>query len=443
MKFLNRNYSLRIAGIFMLAVLFYSCDLSVDNPGSVEDQDLNNPEGIRAVVNGVQGDFANATTTPGGGGIYTSGALLSDELVHCGTWMPIRMLSDGVTINTEPENQSRWAQSSRARWTAENARTRIENTDGVPNDGEEMAKVTLFAGFANRMMGDNFCDAVIDGGERQDNSVFHERAVDFFSDAITLADNLGNNQLLNAAYAGRAQTHMMLGNWELAVQDARQVGTGFRYEQIHSSNSSREYNGVYRWTGDGYQTNQTTVWGTPFEEWGNEVNGENEEAEGDPRVSYEMIFDGDEIQLGGDNDRPLYYTRKYGSLGDNIPIVKGTEMRLIEAEYQIMQGEFEIAIGYMNEVREYHSNNGTELDELDPDEYDTADEVWELHMKERGIELWLEGRRVADLRRWMADDRSVPFQVIRESDDEMVSVLDVEDMCLAVSSDEEDANPNL
>ncbi|MGH7477590.1 MAG: RagB/SusD family nutrient uptake outer membrane protein [Longimicrobiales bacterium] len=34
----------------------------------------------------------------------------------------------------------------------------------------------------------------------------------------------------------------------------------------------------------------------------------------------------------------------------------------------------------------------------------TIDEAWTVLKRERGIELWLEGRRLADLRRWERDN---------------------------------------
>ncbi len=431
-----------LGGVVAIALLVYSCDLGVDNPEDIEDEDLNSPQGIEVLLNGVHGDFAFSTTQPGGGGIYTSAALLSDELVHSGTWMPLRMLSDGVSINTEPENQSRWASAQTARWSAEDLIERIEDVDEVDNDGAEMAEANLFSGLSNRMMGDNFCAAVIDGGEEEHYTVFHERSVEFFTTAIDLADQNDEQDIMLAAYAGRAQSHMMLGNWDEAAADAAEVGTGFTFEQVHSSNASREYNGVHEWTATPNEANQTTVWGTPFEEWGTEINDQSEDAEGDPRIPFEKIFvDGDpdaDFDTGGDDERPLFYAHKHDDRGANIPIVKGTEMRLIEAEAYLRDGEVEDAIEKINTVREYHED----LETLDAGDFD-EESAWEKLMKERGIEMWLEGRRVADLRRWMEDDQDVPFEVIRESDDAPVSVLDVEELCLEVSSTEEASNPNL
>ena len=75
-----------------------------------------------------------------------------------------------------------------------------------------------------------------------------------------------------------------------------------------------------------------------------------------------------------------------------IPLAKGTEMRLIEAEARLRSGDVAGAIERINVVRAHHG--------LDPVNAGSTAEAWPLLMKERGLELWLEGRRLGDLRRW-------------------------------------------
>jgi starch-binding outer membrane protein, SusD/RagB family len=419
------------------------CDLQVDNPGSIGDADLEVPGAIQALVNGAKGRFGYATTIPGGGGTYLSGAFLTDELVHVGSWQPVRMLSDGISMNTEPEHQSRWGFSSQARWIAEDAIRRIERVVDDPSTNAPYLDAHLYAGFANRMMGDHFCNAVIDGGPMEDYRAFHTRAVTYLTDAIALAQTQNNGNVLTAAYGARAQARVMLGDWTGAVSDAGQVPTNYVYEQIHSDNSTAENNTIYRWTALGFEGNQASVWGTPFAQWGTEING-FVETEGDPRVRFEVRRNAQGAVInGGDNRRPLYYAHKYASTGENIPIVKGTEMRLIEAEAYLLDGQWQNALGKINEVRAFR-----ELDDL---QTSNLDETRVALMKEKGIELWLEGRRLPDLRRWSGvHGWSVPFQVVRQqapgqpsTADPAVNVLDVQRMCLEVSSNEIASNPNI
>jgi len=426
-----------IATLFLGMFMLSACDLGVENPGQIDDEDLNTPGAITPLVNGVKGDFGYATTIPGGGGLYTTTAVLTDELVHVGSWIPIRLASFGESINSEPENQSRWGYGQRARWVAEDAIRRISTIVDNPQENANVGMVTLYAGFSNRVMGDTFCHAVIDGGPREDHTVFTERAVDFFTDAITIAQNVGDGEMLTAAYGGRAQAHIMLGNWDQALSDADNVSTDFVFNQVHSDNASREHNGVHNWVTRGDNGDQMSVWGTPFAEWGTEINDEYE-SEGDPRVTYEIAFDSEGEVFINQLDRPVWYSAKFDSRNSPIPIVKGTEMRLIEAEAALVQNsDVAAAVNLINEVRTHHG-----LDTHDAADYD-LDGAWELLMKEKGIELWLEGRRIADLRRWASIPGDVPFDVVREDNENPRNVLQVEEMCLEVSLNEINSNPNI
>ncbi|MGH7445850.1 MAG: RagB/SusD family nutrient uptake outer membrane protein, partial [Longimicrobiales bacterium] len=62
----------------------------------------------------------------------------------------------------------------------------------------------------------------------------------------------------------------------------------------------------------------------------------------------------------------------------------------------------------------------------------TTADAWELLRFERGATLWLEGRRLWDLRRWDAEGGVVadPFSEGR-------------DLCFPISDEEQRVNPNL
>jgi starch-binding outer membrane protein, SusD/RagB family len=438
-----RKPSLAILAFGALALA--GCELGVSNPAEIEEADLETEAAVPAIVNGARHTFGLATTIFGGGGVYSASALLTDELVHSGSWVPLREISEGLPGNESPENQSHWGYSSQARWQAEDAIGKAQGLVQDPAGNQWVAMAMLYAGFSNRLMGDMFCDAVVDGGPRQNHTTFHERAVGFFTSAAEVAQAGGHADLRNAALAGRAQARMMLGEWDQAVSDAQQVSTSFRFEHVHSENSTNEHNGVHNWAVRGDNGDQMTVWGTPFAEWGLAVDG-GVESEGDPRVSFRVVLDGDGSQVvGGDNRRPLWYSQKYASRSTGIPMAKGTEMRLIQAEAQLRGGQVQAAVSFINDVRAHHG--------LDPVSATSATEAWDLLVRERGIELWLEGRRLADLRRWAADPATAPragLPVVREVafgqpavQDPARNVLDADPLCLRVSTNEIASNPNL
>jgi hypothetical protein len=72
----------------------------------------------------------------------------------------------------------------------------------------------------------------------------------------------------------------------------------------------------------------------------------------------------------------------------------------------------------------------------------TIDEGWTALRRERGIELWLEGRRLGDLRRWKAASR--PGQLSAYEVPGTTSFLDAaQTLCFPISSLEMQTNPNL
>jgi hypothetical protein len=458
---MNKKNSTNLSPFVLISLLtltviftFFACKLSVDNPSMIEDKDLDDPTAIPAIVTGVAGDFAYAAVGPGGGGLYNAGAMLGDELVHCGTWVGLRGLSDGISRDDWVESTYRWRYGSLARWTAEKAVERIKAMVENPESDLDLAYVTMFAGHANRMMGDYFEYAVINGGPPQPNEVWYQRAEQYFTDAIKIAEaaeaagskarakiKVSARDIKLSAYAGRAHVRMMLGNWDGALSDAQQVPTDFVFYQIHSENSSREYN-WFRWWA--YERTECTVWGTPFAEWGLNVGDPSDPTtEGDPRVPFDK-----EGGQGGDGRRPFWRQLKYTSYADDIPIVKGTEMRLLEAEAALIKGDYQTAINKINEVRNYH--NTTKGWNLPAVTANSVDEAWPILMKERGLELWLEGKRLPDLRRWSKTPGYVPFTVVREEnpgrppeEDPRKNVIEsAEILFLRVSKEEKDSNQN-
>jgi starch-binding outer membrane protein, SusD/RagB family len=445
------------------------CDLGVFDPGRIEDADLVDPRAVSPLVAGVEGEFAYATTGERPGGTFGAVSFLTDEIVHSGQFVGMRDWSNaGYIGGGVAETSSRWAYASRARWMAEEAERRItvilEEQGEDPSRDLNIARVVNWAGFTNRVMGDTFCDAVIDGGSLEPNTAFYSRAEAHFTRAISVASAAGNDSLTMAAHAGRAQVRMMLGNWSGAVADAGQVPTSYVHEARHSENSGREHNGLHNLH---LRDTQATVWGTPFAEWGTITNEAQvdphrgtlvgvPEPEGDPRVPYSIpIVTTGTVRyvIGGDQRRPNWEPQKYPSRGTNVAVAKGTEMRLIEAEAALLDSNVPVAIGKINEVRALHGVPAVSAS--------TVDEAWPLLMKERGIELWLEGRRAADLRRWSVTPGTVPFQVVRLENsgnppetDEWRSVLEFRDannspvpvnrgLCLPVSDNEMNSNPNL
>lgn len=387
-----------------LALLWSACDMTVTNPGPLPDADLDTPAAMPGLLVGISADLSVAL----GDQAYFSG-LLADELAHSGNYNNERYFYHGAIKSDNTTTV--WANMQVARWVAEDGIERMRRVlgDGF-NSSRLVPRAYALAGFANRLAGENVCYAVINSGPKQDHTVHFERALEQFGEAITRAEQQGDATVATAARAGRASVRAWLGDWAGAVADAESVPANFRYEAAFSNNTTRENNNV------AYETvtrREVTVHGTPFAQ-----------IFGDPRVPWDTVkVANGSVQTGQDGQTPFFRQRKYKTVGDNIALVKGTEMLLLRAEAALRNGDFTTAASLMSDARAVHG--------LPAISATSVEEGWTLLRQERGAELWLEARRIWDLRRWFEEGRIDYWK----TDTEQV-------MCVIASRNEELSNPN-
>jgi hypothetical protein len=395
-------------GVALIAAVFAAgCDslLDVTNPGPIDDADLNTVVAMPALVVGMSGDLSVALSTT-----VIWGSVWSDDLKHSGTLGAPTIFARGVIapIDVNPW----WDNAHRARWVAEHG---IERMQEVLGTGFETSALTprayLHAGYANRILGENTCNAVFDGGAAEDHTEHFRRAEQHFNEALRIATAQNATSFINAARAGRAQVRAALGDWSAAVQDAISVPIGFRYDAVYSLNTSREGNG---WQAVTLTRGEYTVWGTRWYE-----------VAGDPRIPWANVPKaGGGIANAANGTTPWARQQKYLNDGAAIPLAKGTEMLLIRAEAALRGGDVGEAMAFVNQVRTHH--NLAALTAA------TTGEAWPILQDERGKTLWLEGRRFWDLRRWNAETGAARN-----------AFLDGKDMCVPISENERLTNPNI
>lgn len=381
------------------AALAAGCDFAVTNPGPILDEQLDVVTAIPSLVNGMGGDLSNAI-----GNYLTRGSLAAFELAHSGNFAAERQFATGV-IRAEDVNGD-WARLHRARWVAENGLVRMKAVLGAGFDANpNTPRAYLYAGYANRFLGENVCETVIDGGPRVPHTEHFVRAESLFTRALALAGT--NAALANAALAGRAQVRVNLGKWTEAVADAALVPVTFRHNAIFSINTTRENMDLAVQT---INRREVTVFGT---EWVTTP---------DPRARYDTVrTTTGAFQTGQDGRTRFFRQAKYLTIGDPVPLAKGTEMLLIRAEAALRANDVTAAAGLINQGRAAATLPLLTLT--------TVAAGWTALMRERGAVLWLEGRRLYDLRRWLADGRNTQLQG-RSS-------------CMPISLEEIGANPNL
>ncbi len=380
--------------------------LEVTNPGPMADDELNTPTAVPGLVNGMSADLSYSLVR-----LVALSSIAGDDLRHSGSYTFEGLWNRGI-MRPEEVN-SEWGWMHRARWVAESGLERMMGLEGYDFAGNRLtAHAFNHAGYSNRILGEHVCFAVFDGGEAQSHTVHFERAEQQFTEAIAIAQTAGDANAANVAYAGRAQVRANLGRWAEAVEDASRIPIDFVHYAVASLNTSRENNYLASET---YNRREFTVHGTKWAE-----------VFEDPRVPWDSIKVGNNMQVGQDGRTPFFRQAKYPTLGSSIPLAKGTEMLLLRAEAALRDGDAEQAMTLINQVRAHH--------DLAPRTAGTVEEAWPILQHERGAVLWLEARRFYDLRRWDAEGLLPPDEA---------EWYEGRDQCIPISLNEQMSNPNV
>jgi len=216
-----------------------------------------------------------------------------------------------------------------------------------------------------------------------------------------------------------------LGEWAGAVTDAQAVPTTFLFQMPYYNRGDQEEFNRIAWAGFAQPYKTHTVWGTYYEDYYLET--------GDPRTPWtDTGVDGDGF-VACCGVVPFYRQEKISKRESPITLSSGPEMRLIEAEDQLMKGNWKAAMDIINALRTSYG--------VDPWAASTANEAWGRLKRERGIQLWLEARRLGDMYRWAGNATPGdldPLEVPGEA-----SHLLAQDLCFPIPRGEIDTNPNL
>src|SRR3989440_11797455 len=184
-----------------------ACNLSVDTPERVQDPLLDDP-GAHAPV----GAGASLALSEAINWVAFFGGDASKEFRQGGRIHPVKLPLDPgqLTVQGIPDNA--WNSAQQARWVAEDAVRRFRDVMGVQFDSSALAaKALLYTGYANRLLGENMCEAVIDGGAASDYKDHFRRAESALTEAIAVAGAAGDTAGRTPATAARASGRLVLG----------------------------------------------------------------------------------------------------------------------------------------------------------------------------------------------------------------------------------------
>ena len=417
-----------------LAVLVFSgCSLDVFNPGAITEDALNEASLMKVVAAGVANEFNQLPDN-----LALDVLRLTDQAAGNGSYNGTGRLRRGALDWDETNGD--WAQIHETIWTGLSAwyrMTSLEDYDQTTS--ADAARVWLFIGLAHRTFGENFCEVIYSIGQdfaEPEKGGVKPRTAAFDSAIVSLQMAMqlgaaagGSDDVIMAARAGIAQAYVGLNDFANATTWSTQVPTDFVYSSLYNQNS-----------------NSNVVW--------TETVGRNEVglfntyafnlATMDPRVPYQVCGTFEDptdpfnttvvptglcnSENGADGVTAHVRQQKYPDEGSDIPIAKGTEMRLIEAEAALLAGDLTAFTARINDVRAFHGlvdlsaepaavgaleyNNspggaGTFARVLH-NAYDASTGVvtdpgvdaWSILDGERHLTMWGEGRRLWDMHRW-------------------------------------------
>lgn len=453
---------MRISAAAVALLIAAACDTSVTNPGLTPDNALDKPEAWPAVVIGARralSDAIGSSSTTGGQLLYW-GAAVSFEINPAGSTGSYGIPTDvQAGFLTDATSSADWASSSQARFVPEDAVKRFKRVmpDTLFPKSTLVGQAYTYAGFANRLLGENFCESVIpvqnpDGslsrGSLGVHTLYFRRADTAFTNAIAVFTASGKTDtqttnFIQAAQAGRASVRADLATyglapWADALADAALVPDTAKFQVPYSTASPDQYNYLY-WARANQAFRAHTQWGTFYEGYYRTTR--------DPRVKWDSTaLNGDAAVAKFGGLVPFWPEAKYTTTSAPVRLSSGWEMRLIEAEAALVAGDVATAVNKMNLRR---TNLALPL-------YGTAitlDSAWTLLKLERALELWLEARRLGDLRRWIANSvpGSYPDGLYRVSRTDVLHTTPIETMtspvaralCFAVGRNERETNPNV
>jgi hypothetical protein len=131
------------------------------------------------------------------------------------------------------------------------------------------------------------------------------------------------------------------------------------------------------------------------------------------------------IQKGQDGKTNYFRQRKYVDIGADIPLTKGTEMLMLRAENALRGGDVAGAFALINQQRAVKNMAPLTAPA-------TAAAAWPILEQEYGAVVWLEARRLWQLRRWTVETGAAH-----------TNFLAGRATCIPISQSEMQSNPKL
>ena len=380
----------RLASVAAVLALTTACSditaLKQSNPGQLSAGTIYVPANAALLVNGAIADFDCAFAR------YVVGSgMFTDELIAAlanpaSYDYERRTLASNANYGTQGcgaanQQPAIYTTLSTARGVADTALAKLEGwtDEQVPNRSKLIGQAAAYAGYSLTLLGESMCSAAINLSPEMTPAELFAEAKARFDKAVTAATTANDAATLNFALVGRARVLANTGNLPAAATDAALVPATFVYNFAAGGTDTRRQNFVFLHSAQNSQSSidpsfrAVTLNGAP-----------------DPRVAVTNTN-----RNGTAPGTVIWTANKYATLTTAMPIAKYAEAQLIIAEAKVATNDLTGAAAAINAAR----NTRTGMPQYDVTGQ-TAAQVRAQIIEERRRELFLEGHRLGDIRRF-------------------------------------------
>jgi len=394
-----------LVGTLLLASLVAGgCDLDLNDPNfPTEEVVFGDANNLLAIAVGVQAEMAAQM-----GAFIFSTSLASDEMgAGLNTFPNFQVadvggeLEEGQFLNEQP-----WGGAYRVIKLSDDLLTAVPDASlraGTRSGLLAMAK--LFKAMSFGQLATLYPSAPIDAGIDNPDAAFSERSA-LLQEAVALLESARSDIMAEplseefvedvqapgfdtevTINALLARYNLMAGNYAVAATEAQLVPEAAASEfRFSATDRNSVYDIMYN-SGNPYQVRARQLL-------------RDEAEEGDARVGYWVIAD----TITGANFE-LDHLNQYRTAETPLPVYLPDEMTLIRAEAAARQNDLATAITHINQVRtqcDVTTEPAACLEPIDAGDLPTQDDVLQEVLRQRRYELYLQGLRFEDLRRFDA-----------------------------------------
>ncbi|HEX6071320.1 MAG TPA: hypothetical protein VFZ18_15915 [Longimicrobiaceae bacterium] len=392
------RWSLVAAGLLGTTACDVESLVELNNPDLITPAVVADTANLPTLALGVIYEFSTAyggiASNSEDPGIIQYSGLLADEIWHSSTFTTNADIDARNIADTNGQVLGVYTYMQRARNLAERAAESF--ADSPRENSDQHALMLALAGYTYVYFAESFCSGVpfsatsfggdVEYGEQLTTVQTLDRAIEIFTQALTVAQASGDDDMINLIRVGLGRAHLNKGDVTAAASAVAAVPTDFSWS-LEFGDPPNPNNGVWFWINSANRLSVASEEGVNGLDYFDRGNGDNTT---DPRNP------ADSVGVGLGQQTPQYNQGLYEEPAAGLVVATGVEARLIEAEAALADGSSTAYVPILNALRDEMGLS----DLIAP--LTAAGRVDQL-FEERARWLWLTAHRLGDLRRLVRD----------------------------------------